>query len=93
MHIKRVFVATIPILLLGCAVAIEPKQFLGPNSKTAYSMKCSGNGRTLEGCYQKAGELCPGGYNIVDRTNGTVGIPMQSGTLMVPQYGIAIECK
>lgn len=85
-------IAIAVLLQSGCA-AIEPKQFVGPNSKTAYSMKCSGMGRTLDACYKKAGEVCPGGYNIIDRASGTVGVPMDGGTMMVPQYNLAIECK
>ena len=92
MRFKNVFIAAIPAFLVACA-AIEPQQFVGPNSKTAYSMKCSGMGRTLDACYKKAGEVCPGGYNIIDRASGTGGVPMQGGTMMAPQHNLAIECK
>lgn len=93
MSFKKVFIAAVPFCLTACA-SIEPQQFVGPNSKTAYSMKCSGMGRTLDACYKKAGEICPGGYNIIDRASGTVGIPMANGgTMMAPQHNIAIECK
>ncbi len=92
MRFKNLFIAAIPAFLVACA-AIEPQQFVGPNSKTAYSMKCSGMGRTLDACYKKAGEVCPGGYNIIDRASGTVGVPMQGGTMMAPQHNLAIECK
>jgi hypothetical protein len=93
MRFKNVFIAAVPVVLAACA-AIEPQQFVGPNSKTAYSMKCSGMGRTLDACYKKAGEICPGGYNIIDRATGTIGVPMQGGgTIMTPEYNLAIECK
>jgi hypothetical protein len=93
MRFKNVSVATILAFLVACA-AIEPQQFVGPNSKTAYSMKCSGMGRTLDACYKKAGEVCPAGYNIIDRTTSIVGIPMQGGgTMIAPQHSLAIECK
>lgn len=93
MRFKNVLIAAVPAFLVACA-AIEPQQFVGPNSKTAYSMKCSGMGRTLDACYKKAGEVCPGGYNIIDRATGTVGVPMQGGGIMIaPQHSLAIECK
>lgn len=93
MRFKNVLIAAVPAFLVACA-AIEPQQFVGPNSKTAYSMKCSGMGRTLDACYKKAGEVCPGGYNIIDRATGTVGVPMQGGgTMIAPQHSLAIECK
>lgn len=52
-------------------------------------------GRTLDECYKKAGELCPSGYNIIDRASGTVGIPGSGGRgmLIAPQHNLAIECK
>ena len=54
---------TLSAFALAACAGIQPKPFVGPNGKTAYSMHCSGMGRTLEACYQKAGEICPAGYN------------------------------
>jgi hypothetical protein len=80
------------ITLASCA--IDPKPFVGPNGKAAYSMECSGSGRTLAACYQKAGQLCPAGYNIVGTTSGTVAVPVYGGGILAaPDYGLAIECK
>jgi hypothetical protein len=81
-------VALATLLFAGCA-SIEPQLFTGPNGGTAYSMRCSGAGRTLDACYKKAGELCPAGYNIVDRASGIVA----SGGVAVTRYNLAIECK
>ena len=93
MHFKIFFIAAVPAFLVACAT-IEPQQFVGPSSNTAYSMKCNGMGRTLDACYKKAGEVCPRGYNIIDRATSTVGIPMQGGgTMVAPQHNLAIECK
>jgi hypothetical protein len=82
------------MLALTACASITPRPFVGPNGKTAYSMQCSGMGRTLDDCYQKSGELCPSGYSIVSSTAGTVAVPTYGGgTLAVPDYGLAIECK
>jgi hypothetical protein len=81
------------LLLSGCA-SVEPVKFKGPNGKTAYSMKCSGWGRTLEDCYQKSGEICPDGYTIVERSSSVSGIPSRDGgTMIVSSQGMAIGCK
>lgn len=89
---KRIALLT-PLLLTACA-AVQPQPFSGPNGKQAYSMKCSGMGRTLDACYAKAGELCPGGYNIIDRASGTVAVPLSGGGFIAaPQHNLAIECK
>jgi hypothetical protein len=78
--------------LAGC-MSIDPTPFRGPDGKQAYSMKCSGFGRTLDACYQKAGEVCPSGYSIVDRSSGTVGFMNQGNMMMAPQHGLVIQCK
>ncbi len=80
------------ILLSGC-MAITPNEMRGPNGKTAYAMKCSGFGRTLGACYEKAGEICPSGYTVVDRASSVVGVPSNGGTIMAPQHSLVIECK
>lgn len=81
------------LFLLSACAAITPKQFIGPSGKTAYSMRCSGMGRTLDACYQKAGEVCPNGYTIIDRASGTVAVPVNGSIMAAPQHNLAIECK
>lgn len=76
-------------LLLSACSATKQQQFVGPNGKTAYSMRCSG----IERCYKKAGEICPSGYTIVDRASGTVAVPVNGGIMAAPQHNLAIECK
>jgi hypothetical protein len=78
--------------LIGC-MSISPTSFKGPSGKQAYSMMCSGMGRTMDACYQKAGEVCPNGYNIIDRSSGTVGFMNQGTLMMAPREQLAIECK
>lgn len=86
-------VLTLIPVLVSCA-EIQPKEFRGTNGKTAYSMKCSGMGRTLDDCYKKAGELCPSGYNIIDRASSIVAIPAgDGGIIATPVHNLAIECK
>ena len=89
---KAISIIFVALLLTSCA-AIKPQQFVGPNGKTAYSMQCSGMGRTLDACYKKAGEVCPNGYTIIDLTSGTVAVPVNGGLMAAPRYNLAIECK
>lgn len=88
----KISYVVISLLLTACA-AIEPKQFIGPNGKTAYSMRCSGMGRTLDACYTKAGEVCPSGYTIIDRASGIIAAPINGGIMAASQHNLAIECK
>lgn len=86
-------VSILAVLLTAACASIEPVPFSGPSGKQAYSMRCSGMGRTLDACYRKAGEICPAGYNIVDQRTGTVGVPAQRGMLAAPDYRLAVECR
>lgn len=80
------------ILLTGCA-EIQPVHFTGPNGKDAYAMECSDWGRTIEMCYQKAGEVCPNGYTIVGQHSGTDVYSTGSGVFSETERHMAIECK
>ncbi len=91
---KIILSIVVSIFFLVSCASITPTQFVGPNGKKAYSMKCSGLGRTLEACYQKSDELCPSGYNIINSMSGTVAVPTASGGILAaPSHNIAIECK
>jgi hypothetical protein len=88
----RILLVALLLLLTACS-AIEPQQFVGPNGKIAYSMRCSGMGRTLDACYKKASEICPSGYTVIDHATGTVAVPVNGGIIAAPQHNLAIECK
>ena len=68
-------------------MSIDPTPFKGPSGKQGYSMRCSGMGRTLDACYQKAGEVYPSGYYFIDRPSGTVAFINQGTMMTTPQYG------
>ena len=89
---RKIIVTSVAVLLAACA--IEPQRIVGPSGKPGYTMRCSGEGRTLEACYKKSGELCPSGYNIVDNASGTVAVPLASGGFIAaPDHTLTIECK
>ncbi len=90
--LKRGCTALAVLSLAACA--IEPVQIVGPSGKAAYTMRCSGSGKTLEACYKKAGELCPNGYAIVDRASSTVAVPLATGGFIAaPQQTLTVECR
>jgi len=81
------------VILFISACGVEPVRFMGPNGNAAYSMRCSGFGRSLEECYQKSGEVCPQGYTIIDRSSSTVIVPVNNSFNASTRQGMAIECK
>jgi hypothetical protein len=73
---------------------MEPHRLVGPDGKAAYSMNCSGAGRTMDACYQQADALCPAGYDIVESASGLTGVPlMNGGTQTATTRSIVIACK
>ena len=89
---KHLFLILVALILVSCA-SIKPVKFVGPNGSEAYTMKCSGLGRTLEKCYVKAGQVCPSGYNVVNRSSSTVATTINGQLLAAPQHNLTIECK
>ena len=70
-------------IISGCA-SHAPKEFTGPNGRQAYAMRCHNSG-----CYERAGQLCRGGYTILDSSSGPVGV----GGVVSTRREIAFECK
>lgn len=90
---RRTFCLVGLSLLLASCLHVAPIRFKGPNGREAYSMECSGAGRTLAECYNVAGKICPNGYDIIDRGSNTIGVPSQYGTTIITKQSIAIECR
>ena len=80
------------VALAGCAQVV-PVPFNGPSGKQAYSMKCSGGGRSMDVCFQKAGELCPTGYFIIERSNAIEGAAVNGYASLSTRQALAVECK
>ena len=92
MIIRAFSVVVFSLAVLGCA-GIDPVSITGPNGKVAYSMRCSGFGRTRLDCLKKAEELCPGGYEIVDDLNRLVG-SIDNGTgVVATRNDLTISCR
>jgi hypothetical protein len=87
------FVLGCLMLVLGGCATVEPKSFRGPNGKQAYTMDCSGRGLTVAKCLEKAGEVCPSGYTIVNQNQRLLGIPQGTGTMVLQYDSLAVECK
>jgi len=95
------------IILLFFAVAFlaacaTSKQINGPNGTPAYAIRCGA--AVLSACYEKAGEICPNGYNILTsdgaRYLGQLGNANVSGGYgsatsvpMITPNNLLIECK
>ncbi len=52
-------------LLAGCATV---NQIEGPHGEPAYVISCPGT--NITGCYTKASDICPGGYETIAAMGG-----------------------
>jgi hypothetical protein len=62
----RLSIGIVGLALLAACVQVH--EVKGPDGKTALALKCGDATK----CYQKAGELCPDGYDFVDKNNANV---------------------
>ena len=91
---RRSIAFTVLVGLTACTAApIEPEHFRGPSGKDAYTMNCSGGGRTVNKCYTKAAEICPNGYNLIGQHTDITTYPVNYGTVVVPGLTLVFECK
>ena len=90
---KRIILAALVGVGLTACAEVNPEHFRGPSGKDAYTMRCSGFGRTWAKCYTKAGEICPNGYNIVSQHSGTIAIPYGGSIIAAPKQTLVVECK
>jgi hypothetical protein len=67
------------LVLASCTSATEIN---GPNGQTFSLIECNGAVRTISSCYEKANEICPTGYIVLDTSE------MPSSFVSVTQYGI-----
>lgn len=78
-------------VLSGCGARVT--NIVTPSGKQGFSLNC---GAKMDRCMEKAGELCPNGYNIVHQASGTVAVPAYGaygGVFAAPKHEMAIECK
>jgi hypothetical protein len=74
-------------LLAGC---VDVTPIARPDGKTGYTIECDGESQA---CFDKAGDLCPSGYYLVERKSGTNELKYTAGLVSAPRTQLLIECK
>ena len=78
------------LFLVGCASATK---VMSPNGKPGYSVECNGTAVSMTACYEKAAEVCPKGYIVVNQENRSGFIANQFYVGGTSHKGIFVECK
>ncbi len=86
--IKMVLLMGLAWLLTGCVDVTSAAA--GTDGRTIFTIECDGEAR---GCFDKAGELCPGGYYLIERKSGSNEVRYTAGLITTPYTRLAIECK
>ncbi len=87
------------LILAGCATATRT---ISPNGNPVFSISCGAAAQSA--CYQKAGEVCPSGYNILSANGSrymgqlaTANVNAYGGSAssvpMMTRNELFIECK
>jgi hypothetical protein len=74
------------------ACALQPTPITTANGSRGYNMDCSSG---IETCYQKATELCPNGYDILEHSEKTSAVIPHYGEypMILHRENLLIECK
>lgn len=77
-------------LLAGCASSTEIK---GPGGQVAHLIECPGSAVPMGACFEKANDLCPSGYNVLDAQQSTGPVVWnQFGMYQGMQKQIVVQC-
>jgi hypothetical protein len=60
----KILIAGLVLGLTGCAVAHKTVM---PDGRQGLSINCSGSAMAWNQCYEKAGEQCPHGYDVISK--------------------------
>lgn len=90
MHARKTLVSLVAIAVAGC-VPVHVTQVTGPDGRPALVLRC---GVHDDRCYEKAGELCPNGYNILDQASGFAVVPTANHSVVGgSHHTMMVECK
>jgi hypothetical protein len=99
MRNKYPYLAIAILTLAACASSITAVPFKGPNGGQAYTMRCTGKGRTMDQCNRKAADVCPQGYDVIEEKKpapsaAEIAEAMVDDSIKnAPPDHLSVECK
>lgn len=84
-------IGLVSVALGGCASA---NKITLPSGQSGFTINCSGTAVSISKCYEKAGAVCPNGYDIVSSHNQSgVMTNIDGRPLATSDKGMVIQCK
>jgi len=84
---KNVLMLVFLVAAYSCATSTE---VMLPSGQSGYSITCHEN---KTGCYEKAQEVCPKGYEMIDTSAATNGSMINNNVTLSSQHTMLIDCK
>ena len=90
-HVEGALIRFSALLLLPLlSSCVDVVTAAGPDGKPAYVIDCDVESQR---CFDRAAELCPGGYYLVDRKNGATEMPHTGGLVATPHTQLLVQCR
>jgi hypothetical protein len=79
-------------ILSGC---VSARPIILPDGTRGQIIRCGGTARDMGSCYEKAGKICPTGYNIEQQneSNGIFVNPVSGMAFPTVNRSLIIQCK
>jgi hypothetical protein len=74
------------VLAIASCNRASSRPVITPGGEQGFAINCRGD---QNNCFEEAGDVCPGGYDIVDDSQGTTGVQITSGYAS----GISVDKK
>lgn len=85
---RIVFIILAITLLMGGCSSVSKIQL--PNGEQGFYVKCP---RSVQNCYEKATEVCPHGYRVMDKTDNSTFITNGGNFTPVKKFEMMVQCK
>jgi hypothetical protein len=87
-------------LIIICGCGAKSKRAIGPDGRPLHHISCGGIQNSFEDCLEKAGELCPQGYDVLGSQDNVVHSANPFGgsrgvNPVMTQYkrNLTVQCK
>ncbi len=84
-------IVLVSLTMVGCASA---NKITLSSGESGFAINCSGTVVSISKCYEKAGTVCPNGYDIISLYNQSGVMTNVDGNLLnTSDKGMVIQCK
>jgi len=85
MNLNEILICILAIILINCSTGefYSAATIKGPDGNPVIAINCWGKFANQNTCFQKAGEVCIYGYNIINSTSNSYNNKSYDGTMII----------